>query len=200
MVLLMTAALLRESEAVALTTEDLSVEIYDPSAAQRGRARGEEGEGENPIDVLVVRIVRSKTDQEARGDTIIVADNEGDTPLKPVSAYLNWMDIRDSTELFDEVPSIPPSPYAFQNLKTGAGLSPDTPRGIIKRWLTAIGEDPAEYGGHSARSGGATAAANSGIAIDLLRRHGRWKSDAVYVYIHDSRAARIAVSRAALAD
>jgi hypothetical protein len=35
-----------------------------------------------------------------------------------------------------------------------------------------------DFGVHSFRSGGATAAANSGIPNRLFKRHGRWKSEA----------------------
>jgi integrase len=214
MVLLMTAAFLRESELVALQMDDIVFEQWPTPSATQGGGGGGGGSGEGrgggggggasgqTIDVLLVKVARSKTDQEAQGVTVFVADGEGDTPLKPIESYARWMNLRwdEGGELFDENPIVPHSDFAFPNLKTGAPLSSDTPRTIIKRWLKAIGVDPEKYGGHSARSGGATSAAHNGIAIDLLRRHGRWRSDAVFVYIHDSPATRIATSRAALAD
>lgn len=51
-------------------------------------------------------------------------------------------------------------------------------------------------GVHSLRSGGATAAANAGIADRLFKRHGRWSSDgAKDGYVKDDLQKRLAVSR-----
>ena len=206
LVLLMQAAFLRESEAVALRASDVSVEKWPVSghaddgrggAVASGGAGGGGGGAATTTNVLLIRIVRSKTDQFERGDTVVVADNDGDRCLRPTQTYVEWRDQHELSTLFDEAAE---SEWAFPDLTTGRALSPDTPRGIIKRWLSAIGEDPTLYGGHSARSGGATSAASQGIAMHLLKRHGRWRSDAVYVYIHDSVEDRIAVSRAALAE
>ena len=70
------------------------------------------------------------------------------------------------------------------------------PNKIVKAALKRIGVDPERYGSHSARRGGATAAAAQGIAMHLLKRHGRWKSDAVYAYISDSLISRLSVALA----
>ena len=49
---------------------------------------------------------------------------------------------------------------------------------------------------HSARSGGATSAANSGIPERNFQRHGRWASVlAKNTYIKDSLASRLDVSK-----
>ena len=43
--------------------------------------------------------------------------------------------------------------------------------------LSCIGLDKSKFGLHSLRSGGASVAANKGIADRLFKRHGRWRSD-----------------------
>ena len=55
---------------------------------------------------------------------------------------------------------------------------------------------PAEqFGLHSLRAGGVTAAANAGIQNRLFKRHGRWKSDtAKDGHIEDSTDRRLSVS------
>ena len=42
------------------------------------------------------------------------------------------------------------------------------------------------FGMHSLRSGGVSAAANSGVSSNALKKHGRWRSDAVNRYIKES--------------
>ena len=66
----------------------------------------------------------------------------------------------------------------------------------MKLWLTRIDVDPARFGGHSARAEGATEAARKAVDVRLIKRHGRWKSDAVYIYIHDDEQTMLALSEA----
>ena len=56
--------------------------------------------------------------------------------------------------------------------------------------------DPSAYGGHSARAGGATAAAVAEVDLRLIKRQGRWKSDAVFIYIHDDTNTMLALCEA----
>ena len=69
-------------------------------------------------------------------------------------------------------------------------------REIFREMLRAIGHNPDQFGLHSLRSGGATAAANSGVADRLFKRHGRWKSElAKDGYVKDSLCNRLQVSK-----
>ena len=62
--------------------------------------------------------------------------------------------------------------------------------------LHDIGLDRKDFGVHSLRSGGATAAANRGVPDSLFKRHGRWKSEnAKDGYVKDTLADRLSVSR-----
>lgn len=52
------------------------------------------------------------------------------------------------------------------------------------------------FGLHSMRAGGATAAANSGVNDRVWKRHGRWKSDSSKDgYVVDSLQSRLLVSK-----
>jgi hypothetical protein len=64
----------------------------------------------------------------------------------------------------------------------------------LKKLLKRIGVDPKQYGAHSCRKDGCTAAALAGIEVRVLKRHGNWKIDAVYTYIHESIPGRSSVS------
>jgi hypothetical protein len=48
---------------------------------------------------------------------------------------------------------------------------------MVKAVMAATGRDPALFGGHSLRIGGATAALAAGVQPNLIRLMGRWKSD-----------------------
>ena len=59
----------------------------------------------------------------------------------------------------------------------------------------SIGLPKQDYGHHSLRAGGASAAANARAADRLFKRHGRWKSDkAKDGYIKDSDHSLLSVS------
>ena len=75
--------------------------------------------------------------------------------------------------------------------------------GEIRRWLVAIGFPPGElvsYVCHSLRHGGASDMLDSGIAQDVVAKHGRWASLVWFeVYRHLSTDARLAPLAAASA-
>ena len=61
--------------------------------------------------------------------------------------------------------------------------------------LSQLGFDPKQYGLHSLRSGGASAAANAGVPDRLFKRHGRWRSESAKDgYVKDSVSALLSVS------
>ena len=69
-------------------------------------------------------------------------------------------------------------------------------RELILQNLAALGLDPKQFGLHSLRSGGASAAANAGVPDRLFKRHGRWRSEnAKDGYVKDSMESRLSVSR-----
>ena len=62
--------------------------------------------------------------------------------------------------------------------------------------LSELGYDLGQFGLHSLRVGGATAAANAGVPDCLFKRHGRWRSESAKDgYVEDAVALRRAVSK-----
>jgi hypothetical protein len=53
---------------------------------------------------------------------------------------------------------------------------------LIKRTVTSIGLNPAQYSGHSCRAGGATDLFAAGIPYYVVKKYGRWKSDTALIY------------------
>jgi site-specific recombinase XerD len=123
---------LRRSELVALDVEDLS-----PAP-----------------DGILVRIARSKTDQAGQGASLLLAYAQHDHPC-PVRSLRSWREHAGITEgaVFRRV------------TRTGVPTSRLTDKSvalIIKKRVRAAGLDPADFAGHSLRSGFATQAARDG--------------------------------------
>ena len=127
--------------------------------------------------------------QERRGDTVVLAACPG-SPMCPVLWYKLYAKVARSQDFF-----------FHSTFVKAARLSNKTPNSLLKKWLKLMGLGEAQtalYGSHSLRKGGATAASAARVRMHLLKRHGRWKSDAVFIYIVDPLMARLEVSRAVL--
>ena len=139
-------------------------------------------------EVLFIRVRQSKTDPGRNGATMVLVACKG-SPLCPVA----WFG------LYCKVQRSPTHVFHRSDVRAGK-LAKSTPNSLLKKWLKAIGVDPKPYGSHSLRRGGATAAAALAVRLHILKRHGRWASDAVYLYIQDPGESRVAVSRAILTE
>ena len=66
---------------------------------------------------------------------------------------------------------------------------------LLSEGLASVGLNPKNFGMHSLRSGGATAAANFGVPDRLFKKHGRWRSEtAKDGYIKDTLKDGLSVS------
>ena len=65
-----------------------------------------------------------------------------------------------------------------ERLRSQGSLSYTRVREFFLQKLTSLGFDAKQFGLHSLRSGGATAAAQAGVPDRLFKRHGRWRSEA----------------------
>jgi integrase len=104
----------------------------------------------------VIQIPRSKTDQEGRGRTILVAR----TPeaLCSVAALQRWL-------LKAGITKGPVFRPLMRNGKLREGsISPGAIAGIVKQRISEMGRDPTCYSGHSLRAGFATEAARLGVS------------------------------------
>ena len=145
---------------------------------------------------MEIFIESSKTDQFRDGAAWVVIAQTG-TKLCPVAMLERYIALGKIDG--------DPNKFLFRGLcvtKTGArlrssgSLSYIRARELVLEMLTAIGLDKKHFGLHSLRSGGASAAANSGIADRFFKRHGRWRSEnAKDGYVKDSLDERLKVSR-----
>ena len=79
-------------------------------------------------------------------------------------------------------------------LRESGGLSYTRVRELVLGMLSAIGLDHRQFGLHSLRAGGASAAANVGVPDRLFKRHGRWRSENAKD-VKDGMEERLEVSR-----
>jgi len=144
---------LRRSELVAITVADIEA--------------SDEG--------LMVRLVRSKTDQEGAGQKVPVLDGPR---LRVRAALQAWIEAAGITE----------GPV-FRTLTRGGNTRPRalTDRSvadIVKRRAEQAGLDPALFSGHSLRAGFLTSAATTGATVFSMMavsRHRKIETLATYV-------------------
>jgi integrase len=115
-------------------------------------------------DGALIQISRSKTDQEGRGRTILIAHTTG--ALCPVAALQRWLFKAGITE----------GPVFRPLTKAGKvrneRISPGAIASIVKQRITKIGRNPASYSGHSLRAGFATGAARLGVPGESKPKQG----------------------------
>jgi hypothetical protein len=133
-------------------------------------------------DSVSLFLPSSKTDQYRQGATIYLASV--DSPLCPVAALHH---------LFERYPATPTSPLFLRSAGLPFNRSYLVDR--IKTFLLRTGVNPSKYSGHSLRKGATVSAIAVGLSKDEVKLLGRWKSDAVDVYINEvdklSRAKRM---------
>lgn len=121
---------------------------------------------------LVIRVRRSKTDQEGKGlEKGIPYGSHIDTC--PVRSYKAWL----------EASKIVEGPV-FRPISRHGHVSPNALRAesvaeVIKAAAQRAGLDPTRFAGHSLRSGLATAAAEAGVPEQEIMEQGGWKSSAI---------------------
>ena len=86
---------------------------------------------------------------------------------------------------------------AKQQVLRDEPMSYSRARELLRQYLAGAGINASNYSLHSLRSGGASAAANAGIADRLFKRHGGWKSEAAKNgYVKESLSDLLSVSQA----
>lgn len=141
-------------------------------------------------------IESSKTDKYRDGAWLLIAKTGNKTcPYDMLKRYLleAEIDSRDKRYIFRSVTFFKKSNN--YKLRSSGKISYSNARDILLKKLKLVGFSDCNFGLHSLRSGGATAAANRGIQDRLFKRHGRWLSDrAKDGYIKDKVDERLAVT------
>ncbi|XP_044155452.1 uncharacterized protein LOC122942023 [Bufo gargarizans] len=122
------------------------------------------------VDRVVVRIRRSKTDQEGRGRQFVLfaVPGCGMCPVRCAGAY-------GAGITKDALP--------FLRHEDGSFLSRFQFLAVFKKCLRGLGVPAEGYAGHSFRIGAATEAARLGVSAEGIRRIGRWESARFKSYV-----------------
>ena len=144
---------------------------------------------------MEIFVESSKTDQLRDGAWVVIARTN--SKLCPVGMMERYFILGKVTG--------DPSKHLFRGvcntkteskLRNTGGLSYTRAREVVLDMLSAIGLDKRQFGLHSLRAGGASAAANAGIPDRFFKRHGRWRSEnAKDGYVRDSLKERLKVSQ-----
>lgn len=128
---------------------------------------------------IVLTIRRSKTDQEGAGQKIGIPQGAGEDTC-PARALQTWLEAAG----IGEGPIFRP---VDRHGNVGAGrLDPRGVARVVQRTMAKLGKDPAQFGGHSLRSGLATSAAMAGKSMNAIMKQTRHRSEAmVRLYIRE---------------
>ena len=146
-------------------------------------------------EAMSVVIRSSKTDQYRQGDVVPVArTGTAMCPVGMMERYYEMGEIGHNSDL--PLFRVITTTKCGQRLRASGSLSYTRMREIFLGKLSELGLDASKFGLHSLRAGGATAAANAGVADRLFKRHGRWRSEtAKDGYVEDSCEARMSVTK-----
>lgn len=144
-------------------------------------------------DHMSISLAKRKNDQFREGSTILVARSHSSScPVAVTERFLLAGGHQKSDYLFRKIChtkhgfSLRPQPLSYSRASE-----------LVRKQLKAIGVHPKQYGLHSLRFGGASAAAAAVIPDRLLMRHGGWHSEsAKNMYIQETEKTLLRVSRA----
>ena len=188
LLLVMMMGMLRESEAVALQLRHC-------------KERELLVDGKKRI-VLNILIPRSKTDQEGKGQMVLLSEDGANPLCCPVRRYRRYLEARQLAGLQSE--------WLFA-LVDGGRMSESTPNHVLKSAIVRANSAaearqlgpfrwgaPEAYGSHSLRRGGVTLARANGVSMLDIQKHGRWKSLTVFAYVGTTESERVAVTESFL--
>lgn len=142
---------------------------------------------------MKIFIESSKTDKFRDGAWIVIAKTGTLLcPVTNVQKFISWSGLSNDDYLFCNLSK---TKEGFKVRKSNVKTSYTNLREQFLKALKPHVTDVSKYCLHSLRSGGASAAANSGVKDRLFKRHGRWISEfAKDGYVADNLEERLSVS------
>jgi hypothetical protein len=138
-----------------------------------------------------IRFSRSKTYLKGEGFEVPYSDYG---EYSAVRLMRLWFDMNNLWNKYSN--HILPGKDSRGRLDFSTTMSANSVRRIIKREAQAMGLDPLCYSGHSLRAGGATDLFLARVPYYLIKKMGRWKSDAAMIYHRDDEDMEKAVYQA----
>jgi hypothetical protein len=168
-------------------------------------------QGNEATECLIITLVKTKTDRFRKGHELIISGqryNGLDSQLCPVFWFKRLQDLMKDFGIERKEIGEEKKKYLLVQMN-GEPLATKTPNFIIKKMINAINihwalqnnadetirfGDPSDFGSHSCRHGGATAAHAAGISIPMIKSHGNWSSDTILKYIQPSMSEKLNVT------
>lgn len=146
---------------------------------------------------LTLHLPHSKTDQFRQGSDVLIAAMAG-------KEYCPYRIAKQFIERLQACRGSDAETFVLTNVTRKAGesrvastcISASTLTAQLRSALSGMGIHADKYSLHSLRAGGATAAAAAHAPRELIKLHGRWKSDCVDGYIQVTAKDRLALSSA----
>jgi hypothetical protein len=128
-------------------------------------------------------LLRSKANRKGPPEIIQIMDYEGVCSYKLLLAWYTRHKLWNCKHkvLVPTITSLYPS-VSF-NFNITASIS--WWRSILNKSIKLLNLNPKLFSGHSFRAGGATDLFNAGVPTVIIKKMGRWKSDAVMIYHRD---------------
>ena len=138
-----------------------------------------------------IKLLRTKTLLTGSGCVVEVA--EFDSPYCSYNLLRRWCKLNNSMQ--------GPDGFLFPSIRNGVidftrPMTGDYLRKLIKLAVASIGLDPSKFSGHSLRSGGATDLFEARVPYHIIKKMGRWKSDAAMRYYRSEEDVLKAVRKA----
>lgn len=127
-------------------------------------------------DRLAVMILPAKSMHHLNGKTVPLLIGGGGEFIDAAAEMINLFAVDPSD------PSAADSTPLFRNAD-GTAITEDQLRATVKLVMQAVGQNPAEFGAHSLRIGGATALFAAGATQLDIMTMGRWSSDCYRLYV-----------------
>ena len=140
-----------------------------------------------PPGGMAVRMRKRKDLKVLSGKHATVVFGEGGTFVDAVADMRRWLRVRREHGVPEDRP-------LFCH-RDGSAITTEEVRQCVRSLMAAAGRDPALYGGHSLRIGGASAALAAGVSPQLIRLMGRWSSDIYEIYCRISLEAAMSLGR-----
>jgi hypothetical protein len=160
--------------------------VPDYSKIMRGldvrlRCEGSHAQASGVPDRLDVQFRKTKADQAAFG-CVRTHYRVSDGPMEQLCVVRAVQQLRD---VFPERWAAE-APLPLCRWKNGALIRREELQKVLTRAAEAVGLPPARFRSHSLRIGGASAMLHATNQFELVKRFGRWSSDAVHGYLHES--------------
>ena len=148
---------------------------------------------------FILEVLRSKVNRSNGPEYIRIQDYEGVSAFKLLYKWFDTHNLWNRPDAFI-IPFIEP-----RRGKNKKNIVFDFNRnGSIEWWrkrsiphlVKLIGLDPSQYSGHSLRAGGATDLFTARVPYNIIKKYGRWKSDAALKYYRDDLDVAYSVSNA----